>query len=468
VRRSRPNILLIQSDQHRYDCLGAHGHPLLRTPHLDRLAGEGVDFSRAYTPIAVCVPARNCLAHGQWSCQHGAIANWGTEAPWPAREGASADGKLPSFSRSLHDGGYYLAHVGKWHVHPRLGPPAYGFDEDVPASDYAAWRARVGLPPLDKSDWRGGLDPHVAPGETPLGWGASRVIDLLEACAAEDVPWCIQWDTNEPHLPNVLPEPYASLYGPEAIPPWSSFPDRLEAKPYAQAQQRRSWEVEGWTWAQWAPIVARYLGTISLLDAQVGRILDALDRLSLAQDTVVIYTTDHGDLCGGHGMVDKHMVMYEDIVHVPLIVRWPGCAAAGASCDAFVSHALDLATTLCELAGVPVPETFHGVSLLPLLAGCGDNGREDILAMYHGNQFGLYSQRMVRDARYKYVWNATAQDELYDLALDPGELQNLATDAVGAEELARLRHRLVAWMEAIDDPLLNGWTRRQLLEGLTI
>jgi len=462
VSRSRPNILLIQSDQHRYDCLGAHGHPLLRTPHLDRLAAEGVDFSHAFTPIAVCVPARNCLAHGQWSCQHGAIANWGTEVPWPAREG------LPSFSQALHEAGYYLAHVGKWQVHPRLGPGAYGFDVDVPASQYGAWRAAQGYPPPDKSDWQGGYDPHVEPQATPLGWGASRVIELLEARAAVDGPWFIQWDTSEPHLPNVLPEPYASLYAPEAVPPWPSFPDLLVGKPYAQAQQRRSWEVEGWTWAQWVPIVARYLGTVSLLDAQVGRLLVALDRLWMAQDTMVIYTTDHGDLCGGHGMVDKHMVMYEDIMHVPLIVRWPGHGAAGSICSAFVSHAIDLATTFCQVAGAAVPDTFQGVSLLPVLAGEDDNGREDILAMYHGNQFGLYSERMVRDRRYKYVWNASAEDELYDLALDPGELRNLATEAPYAAELARLRQRLVAWMEAIDDPLLNGWTRRQLLEGIKV
>ena len=462
MSRVRPNILLIQSDQHRYDCLGAHGHPLLRTPHLDRLAAGGVDFSHAFTPIAVCVPARNCLAHGQWSCQHGAIANWGTEAPWPAREG------LLSFSQVLHDAGYYLAHVGKWQVHPRLGPTAYGFDEDVPAARYGAWRAAQGYPPASKGDWQGGLDPHVGPEATPLGWGASQIIALLEARAAAEAPTLIQWDTSEPHLPNALPEPYASMYAPESVAPWPSFPDPLQDKPYAQAQQRRSWQVEGWTWAQWAPIVARYLGTVSLLDAQVGRTLAALDRLGLAQETMVIYTTDHGDLCGGHGMVDKHMVMYEDIVHVPLIVRWPGYAAPGTVCEAFVSHAIDLATTLCEAAGAPVPGTFRGASLLPLLAGEGDNGREDILSTYHGNQFGLYSERMVRDRRYKYIWNASAEDELYDLALDPGEVRNLATEAAYAEELARLRRRLVAWMEAVDDPLLNGWTRRQLLEGLSV
>jgi arylsulfatase A-like enzyme len=258
------------------------------------------------------------------------------------------------------------------------------------------------------------------------------------------------------------------MYDPRAIAPWPSYPDPLIGKPYAQAQQRRTWEVATWTWDDWAPVVARYLGTITLLDLQVGRLLEALDRLGLAEDTVVVYTTDHGDMCGGHGMVDKHMVMYDDVTRVPLIVRWPGHAAAGRTCDAIVSHALDLAATFCLLGDSPVPDTFCGQSLLPLLSGEQAAGRADILSMYHGNQFGLYSARMVRDRRYKYIWNAAAEDELYDLELDPGELRNLATDPTYATELARLRRRLVDWMIEIDDPLLNGWTRTQLLKGLSI
>jgi arylsulfatase A-like enzyme len=164
-------------------------------------------------------------------------------------------------------------------------------------------------------------------------------------------------------------------------------------------------------------------------------------------------------------MIDKHYVMYEDVVHVPLIVRWPGVAIPGLSCSSFVCGALDLAATFCQAAGVPAPETFQGQSLLPLLAGEKGTGRSDIFAVYHGNQFGLYSQRMLRDARWKYVWNATAEDELYDLGADPGELHNLAADPEHAPELERLRHRLVEWMEETGDRLLNGWTRTQLIEG---
>lgn len=460
----RPNILLIYSDQHRYDCVGANGHPFLQTPNLDRLANEGVNFSRAFCPIPVCIPSRNSLAHGQWPGEHQAIANWGTEAPWPAREG------LPSYSQVLRESGYFLAHVGKWHVHPQQSPLEYGFHEHVPeAGAYEAWRAASGIPPRPRENgWFGELDPHVGPEGSRTAWGADRVLAFLEAAGERDAPFFIQWDTDGPHLPNVVPEPYYSLYPPGEIPPWPSFPDPLIGKPYVQAQQRRTWKVEGWSWEQWAPIVSRYLAEVTLLDAQIGRILEALERLGMAEDTLVVYSTDHGDLCGGHGMVDKHFIMYEDVTRVPLIVRWPGRAVPASRCDAFVSHNVDLATTFCEAAGALVPGTFRGQSLLPLLAGERDNGRQDIFCMYHGNQFGLYSQRMVRDARFKYVWNATAEDELYDLLLDPGELRNLATDPAYRDELARLRQRTVAWMQETHDPLLNSWTRAQLLEGLTL
>jgi arylsulfatase A-like enzyme len=459
---SQPNILFIQSDQHRYDCLGAHGHPLIQTPHLDRLAAEGTTFSHAFTPVPVCVPARNSLMYGRWPTGHLSIANWDTEAPRPAVEG------LTAYTEVLQEAGYRLAHVGKWQVHPQKGPQAYGFSESVPVSAYAEWRAEQGLPLPDRSNWFGGLDSHITPAQSRMAWQADAILEIVDRWAGDPRPFYIQWDLREPHLPNILPEPYCSMYDPQTIEPWPSYPDPLISKPYAQAQQRRTWQVATWTWEDWAPVVARYLGTITLLDAQIGRLLDGLDHLGLADETMVVYTTDHGDMCGGHGMVDKHMVMYDDVTRVPLIVRWPGRAQAGRTCDAFVSHALDLAATFCLVAGGSVPDSYDGASLLPLLHGDQANRRSDILSMYHGNQFGLFSERMVRDRRFKYVWNAAAEDELYDLALDPGERRNLATDPSSVQELTRLRRRLVDWMEAVDDPLLNGWTRTQLLKGLSI
>ncbi len=455
---SKPNILLIHADQLRFDALAVNGHPLIRTPNLDRLAAEGVNYSHAFCPAPVCTPARASLLSGLWPTQHGCIANTGTEAGRPMIE------PTVTWRRLLAAAGYRLGYVGKWSV-DEAGPTAHGFHDYVPDSAYGAWRQARGIPPRPRCGWFGGTDPHAGADQSRLAWGADETIRLLREYAAGPAPFLLRWDPPEPHLPNIVPEPFASMYRPQSIAPWPSFPDPLEAKPYIQRQQRRTWEVEGWTWPQWQPLVARYLGEVSLMDQQIGRVLEELERLGAADDTLVVFSTDHGDLCGAHGMIDKHHVMYDDVVRVPLIARWPGRLARGITCDAFVCNALDLAVTLLSVAGLTSPPSFMG-QVLSGFPGDDLRRRNDIFAMYQGSQFGLYSQRMVRDRRWKYVWNATAEDELYDLSADPGEIVNRARDGSCASELARLRRRLIEWMQSIGDPLLNGWTRRQLEGGL--
>lgn len=393
--------------------------------------------------------------------QHGVITNPDAEA------GRSLRLTTPTFSQLLRDAGYFLGVVGKWGVDPQHPPTNFGFNVYVSERDYGKQRQQLGLPPKPSTNrWFGETDPHITPAQSQVAWGADMTIQLLRHAAQQEAPFFLRWDPSEPHLPNVVPEPYASLYPPETIPPWPNFADPLTHKPFIQHQQRRTWGIDAWTWREWAPIVGRYLGEITLLDHQIGRILATLAELGLAEETLVIYTADHGDLCGTHGMIDKHYVMYEELVRVPLIVRWPGHIDAAQSCDAFVSSAVDLAATFCDLAGLPQPVTFAGQSILPLLTrDTQHTTRSDIFTTYHGNQFGLYSQRMVRDRRWKYVWNATAEDELYDLAQDPGELINLAADPAYASEGRRLRQRLVEWMEQTGDRLLNPWIRQQLAGG---
>jgi arylsulfatase A-like enzyme len=459
MKQQAPNILLIFADQHRWDCLGAHGHPFLQTPHLDALAASGMLFSHAFTSSPICGPARNSLLHGVWPCRHQSIANADTEAGRPAIA-------LPSFPEQLRDAGYRLGFIGKWLGKNARSPQDYGFTDVVPESDYLHWRREQGLPPRPGGMPFFGHDEAITPEQSRLHWGADRVIEHLQHYAAErEKPFFLRWDPSEPHLPNVLPQPYADLYPPAEIPPWPSFGDKFVGKPYIQAQQLRSWGLDGWSWERWAPLVGRYLGEISLLDAAIGRVLAALSAQGLAENTVVIYSCDHGDMCGAHGMIDKHYVMYDDVVRVPLLLRWPGVTTPGSRCDDFVVHSIDLARSFCEIAGAPVPAEFQGESLIPALSGQGGNGREDVLSMYHGNQFGLYSQRMIRDREWKYVWNGTAEDELYHLPSDPGELLNLARQPEQQETLARLRRRLHQWMQAVGDPLDNGWLRRQLLEN---
>ena len=165
-------------------------------------------------------------------------------------------------------------------------------------------------------------------------------------------------------------------------------------------------------------------------------------------------------------MMDKHFSAYDDIMRVPLLMRLPGRAEGGAVRNDFISHSIDIATTLCGAAGVPVPDTFMGRDLLADINGEGGDGRNDIFSMYQGCQMGLWSTRMVRNHRAKLVYHATAQAELYDLRNDPGELENRIGDPAMDGQLDHLRHRLIQWMEDIQDPLLNPWTRRHISELL--
>ncbi len=452
------HILFIQADQFRADCLGAAGHPLVRTPHLDALAAGGARFESAFCTSPVCVPTRNSLLYGCWPSRHGVVSNIGTEAHAEARPG------LRAFSQVLADGGWQVAQVGKWGASRVVQPADLGFSHYRPLAEYDAWRAEAGLPPVPTAGgWWGEADTGISAAQSAPAWGADRTIELLTRAAADDQPWFIRWDTNEPHLPCRPPEPFASLYDPATVPPWPSFADGLAGKPYIQAQQRRTWGLEGWSWAEWAPIVARYLGLITHLDEQFGRVLAALDELGLAADTLVIFSSDHGDTCGGHGMIDKHFIMYDDVWRVPLLARWPGQIAAGTVSQAFVTTPLDLAATFVEAAGLELPDTFQGHGLPALLAGAVE--RDAVYGTYAGSQFGLYSQRAVRERRYKYVWNPTAEDEFYDLEADPGELVNRATDPALAGEVARLRAKLADWLRATGDPLDNAWNQTTLREG---
>ncbi len=461
---AKPNILIIYSDQHRYDCIGANGHPQVQTPNMDRLAREGANFSHAFTPIPMCVPARCSMLTGQWPSQHGVIFNFDGETF------KRLDPNLPTAPGTLQQAGYHCIHVGRWHVDPQRKPLDFGFHDYVPDWRYGKWRRMQEIPSSSPENPEKGerfayTDEHAKPEESGLAWNAGQTINWIERMQDEPDPFFIRWHCMEPHLVCKPPEPYASMYDPKSLKPWPGFGDQFENKPYIQKQMLKNWDIEGWTWDDWAPVAAKYLGVISLLDHEIGRVLDTLDRLGIAENTLVIYTSDHGDMCGSHGMVDKHYNMYDDIVRVPMIMRWPGKIPAGTQVEDFVSNAIDIPTTICAAAGAEVPDSFQGENLLIPATQKGSIKREDIFASYSGNQFGSYSVRMLRDRRYKYVWNATAQDELYELDSDPGELKNRIDDPELRDELVRLRARLAAWMEATDDTLHNRFIRRQLLEN---
>ncbi|GAA3404126.1 sulfatase-like hydrolase/transferase [Paenibacillus hodogayensis] len=461
----RPNVLLITADQLRYDCLGASGRYPVRTPHLDALAGEGAMFTSAFSHFPVCGPARQSLLHGRRAETFGALWNFSGALPT-----GSLQPEAYTWSRALAEDGYTSAFLGKWGVHPTLGPQAFGYHSYISEADYARF-ARSRYPEAAYSNGFFGETNPIPLEHAQTHWLADRATETMEKLEEGGGPWHMALHFPEPHLPCRPSDRFAAMYDPAEVREWDGFRETFAGKPYIQRQQLYNWGIERYEWDDWAPVVARYYGIISQMDEAVGRVLEKLRRIGAADRTIVVFTADHGDMCGSHRMMDKHYIMYDDVVHVPLLLRWPQVVQGGTRRDELVYNLLDIPPTLLELSGAepPPPGHWHGASLVPLLSGQqhrSPSWRDEVVASYNGQQFGLYSQRMIRTDAWKYVWNCTDIDELYDLTADPAELVNRIGDKRHADLTASLRRRLYERLLADGDALVaNEWMRHQLLHG---
>ena len=458
---TRPNILIIRTDQHRYDCVGHADRYPVQTPHLDKLASEGMWFEHAFTPIAICCPSRQAFLTGKRPESFGALWNYDLGLP----TGHIAHDAW-AYPREMQKHGYRTAHIGKWHIHPSAGPKSFGYDSELPMSTYTKYRKECWPNHQTDGGIFGGVDP-VPLEESRTHWLAARAAEKISELTQGDQPWHLHVDFPEPHLPSHPSQEYMHRFPPESIPQWGGFADTFRDKPYMQRQHQAIWGVQGWTWEDWAPIVARYYAVVAQIDDAIGTILRQLEQSGAADDTVVIYTTDHGDMGGSHGMVDKHYCMYDDILRVPLIVRWPGRVAAGSRCSDFVKNALDLPPTLLQIAGSRVPPGLHGHSMASLLDGTTPpDWPQEAVSTYNGQQFGLYTCRSIRTVDWKYVWNTSDVDELYDIQNDPHELTNRIHDPSAAEIVAELRIRLYHRLHEFGDRLVaNEWMKQSLVEG---
>ncbi|QOR70661.1 sulfatase-like hydrolase/transferase [Ruania alkalisoli] len=457
-----PNILLIVSDQHRWDCAGYAQRCPVRTPTLDALARSGTRFDSAFTPIPLCVPARQSLLTGLRPEYVGGLWNYDL-----GPKGTQLDPGAMTWSRLLPSRGYRSRYIGKWHVHADADPRDFGYDEYVPLEAYDQRRAHRHPGAHVDGGWFGGIDP-VPTEDSRTHWSADRAAEFITRSTRQ--PWHVRVDFVEPHLPCQPTAEFADQYPAREIPPWGSFAESFAGKPYIQRQQLHSWGVENFTWEDWAPMVSRYYASITQMDAAIGRIMTTIAETGQLEDTLVIYTSDHGDMCGSHRMIDKHHVMYDDVVRVPLVLSWPGTVPAGEINDAFVHNTLDLATLLYRVLGDDGTPT-HGAPLVEPDGGRWHvnealSARDHVVSTYNGQQFGLYVQRMIRDRRWKYIWNPTDVDELYDLHSDPDELDNRIGDSSASAVLAGLRRQLYDDLLADGDRTVdNDWVRTQLLDG---
>ena len=445
----RPNILFICVDQQRRDCLGYTGGYPVRTPNIDRLAEEGVDFAEAYTPNPICVPARRSMICGRRPEHAGTLWNYDQGIP-----------SIPfspdnySWSRDLKKAGYKCGYIGTWHVSD-LPATEFGYDDYIPVKELSA---------PDPTVYKNGFfgDPCELPLEqSRTHMTAGKAIELMEKYRGG--PFQIRVNFSEPHLPCRPSEPFASMY--DDVPIWRAFDDDLKNKPYMQRQMVLNWNNKNTDEELFRRTQRLYFGIISQTDDAIGKILSYLDENGLAENTVVIYTSDHGDMCGERRMLDKHYIMYDSVVRVPLIIRYPG-ARHGTVKDLCV-NALDIVPTLLDICGLDKPDTLEGISLMPYLTGSApEKRRKYALVTYNGQQFGLYTQRMITDGHIKYVWNCSDTDELYFLDKDPDERVNRANDEDQKELLLKLRKDMANELKEADDYTMRSpWLYDTLING---
>ncbi|MDO4740600.1 MAG: sulfatase-like hydrolase/transferase [Eubacteriales bacterium] len=451
----KTNLVFLLADQFRADCLYAGNRYGVRTPNIDELAAESAVYRSAYTPMPVCAPVRQSLLSGRHPDAIGAFWNYDFFSTKTICPGGT-------WPEQLRERGYKGAYLGKWHCSPEYGPQDFGY------TDVISWDGHKRL--LDEKypdvrmtgGWLGCESP-IAVEDSQTHWLAAQAAEKIREYARTGDPFHIWVDWGIPHLPCQPSAPFSSMYDPASIAPWDGFDDPFRNKPYCQRQQAINWGLDGCAWEELSPMVARYFAMISQLDDSIGMILRAIREAGLWEDTMIVFTSDHGDMCGSHRMLDKHYVLFDDVTRIPLLVKAPGHAHYES--DALVSGCLDTEATIRRVLSLPANPRAHGRPL-PLRAEEDTERREYITSSANGQQFGLYCSRMITDGRCKYVWNMTDIDEFYDLSTDPGEIENRIGEACFAERIAQMRRALHAELTAHEDPFIGkGWLDRQLLEG---
>lgn len=426
------------ADQQRASTVERGGQCL--TPHLQGLAAAGARFERCYAPNPICSPTRASLFTGYLPHAHG-VTDVTHAVPAPMAELREG---LPFWSRELEAAGYRTGYFGKWHIERSDELERFGFQE------YEVDLRLVGVQehtePLLRSLTvrQPGYKDLLVAGVSAAPASASRERALFErggefvrAGALErDRPWALVISTEAPHDPFVAPQEYFARYDPDAIEQPASFRDPLTDKPTIYRRIREAWS--GLQWEDFAFASACYYALCSMLDDEVGRLLALLEETGQAQDTLVVFTSDHGDYLGAHGLLLKGVAAFEEAYRVPLLMRGPG-VTPGLVIDEPVGL-IDVPRTLMRIL-LDTDYECQGGDLSARLAGQQAAGPGEAFAEFHGQRFG-YTQRVVWSGDWKYVFNGFDEDELYDLTNDPFELRNLAGDPEQRERLEELARRM--------------------------
>ena len=456
----RPNILLLMTDQHRADCIGADGNSIIKTPSYDRIAREGALFTHAYSSTPTCTPARAALLTGLSPWHHGMIGFGRIAERYPF--------EMP---RALNDAGYYTFVSGKCHYFPQRN--YHGFqgallDESGRVwtpdfiSDYRKW-FKEKAPNLDPdatgigwNDYRSGV--YKLPEELhPTRWTGDRAVEFIEKYD-RDEPFMLKVSFARPHSPYDPPKRFWDMYRDEDMPAPSV--GKWAAK-YAPGDPKNytSWHGDFGV-AQAKRSRRGYYGSVTFIDEQVGRILKALEKKGELENTLIVTTVDHGDMLGDHHHWRKSYP-YEGSARIPMLIRWPKCMGISAKRGVKLDQPVeirDILPTFLDAAGAPIPKNLDGMSMLDLVRGKTDGWREYI-DLEHGFCYAPENTwHALTDGRWKYIYYAfDGTQQLFDLKSDPGELNDLAQDPSCARALKSWRRRLVKHLSERGEPfVVNG------------
>jgi len=429
-----PNILFVLTDDQRHDFMGCAGHPFLQTPQMDMLAHEGVRFTNAFVTTPICAASRASILTGMYARSCG-VHDFDTPIP--------PDLFAKTYPMRMRESGYRTGFVGKWGIGGGAPRDAFDFFEGLP------WGGQY----FDPS---GESEQHLT---SLLG---DHCIDFLKGCTP-DQPFCLSLSTFAPHAHDYAERPFPpdpaleDLYADVDVdPPPLRDPAVYEALPdfLRDSEGRVRWENRFTTPEHHAETVRDYCRLITGIDHALGRIRETLADQGLADNTVIVFTSDNGFFLGERGMADKWYA-YEDSIRVPMIIFDPRAPEAqrGRTVDAMALN-LDLAPTMLEYAGLPVPEVMQGASLLPWMRGETPEWREDWFFEHLFERHNIPRSEGIRTETHKYFrWldSEPLLEEAYDLEADPLETNNLVDDPESREVVEQLRARYHEFREALPD-----------------
>ena len=444
VPTAAPNIIFIMTDDQQQASMSAYGNTILKTPNLDRIGAEGIRFNEMFVTNSLCAPSRASFLTGQYSHTHGVVTNGPSNSIFRNQPGLKEGGE--TFVDLLRRSGYYTVLVGKWHL--RSLPT--GFDQWIilpggggPYNDPEMITNGM------RVKFRGHADDVV--GDQALAFLQQR---------PKDRPFCLLYHFKSPHRNWVPALRFEKAFSNVEIPLPRSFDDSFEGRPEALRKTKmavatmpdfRNRSVpESIASAErkkrnFQELARNYYRTLLSVDENVGRVLDFLDKSGLSKDTVVLFSSDNGFFLGEHGLFDKRL-MYEPSIRVPLLIRFPARVKAGQVNSTNMVLNIDVAPTLLELAGIPVPIWMQGRSFLPLLDGAQTRWREAFLYEYYEfpAEHCARKNRGIRTDRWKLIhfWEQPEEFELYDLQTDPDEMKNLYGQRDQEKRVRELRSRL--------------------------